>query len=132
MNKWDEYYKKSISESPSLILQKFFDMDFDKDIEIKRAIDLGCSSGKETVFLLKQGYSVISVDKEVAVRDIIKNRISEDSRIEFIIDKFGAVELPKTNLIVANFSIPFCVPKYFKKLCTKITESIVEGRLFCW
>lgn len=131
MNNWDEYYKKSISEKPSLILQKFFDLGLNINLTNKRAIDLGCGAGNDTVFLLTHGFSVMSIDKEESVVDIIKNRISSDAKVEFIIDKFGGVVLPSTNLVVANFSIPFCHPKFFDKFCTEITGCIVEGRLLC-
>lgn len=131
MKNWNEYYKNSISESPSLILEKFFDLGFEKDIHKKNAIDLGCGAGNDTVFLLRKGYTVISVDKEPIVVDIIENRIPAHSKIEFIIDKFGTMELPSTNLIIANFSIPFCSPKFFDGLCKKITESIANGGYFC-
>lgn len=131
MIQWSEYHKKTISKSPSLILKKFFDMGLDDDINPKTAIDLGCGSGNDTVYLIKHNYSVVAVDKEKNVIEIIKNRVSENSKLDFIIDMFGGVKLSKTNLIVANFSIPFCHPKYFSRFCKKITDNINLGGYFC-
>lgn len=131
MIQWSEYHKKTISKSPSLILKKFFDMGLDDDINPKTAIDLGCGSGNDTVYLIKHNYSVVAVDKEKNVIEIIKNRILENSKLDFIIDMFGGVKLSKTNLIVANFSIPFCHPKYFSRFCKEITDNINLGGYFC-
>lgn len=131
MIQWSEYHKKTISKSSSLILKKFFDMGLDDDINPKTAIDLGCGSGNDTVYLIKHNYSVVAVDKEKNVIEIIKNRVPENSKLDFIIDMFGGVKLSKTNLIVANFSIPFCLPKYFSRFCKEITDNINLGGYFC-
>lgn len=127
---WNEYHKKTISESPSFILKKFFDMGLDDDINLKTAIDLGCGSGNDTVYLLKHNYSVVAVDKEDDVIEIIKSRIPKNYQLDFIIDMFGGVKLSRTNLVVANFSIPFCHPKYFSRFCKEITNNINLGGYF--
>lgn len=131
MIQWNEYHKKTISESPSFILKKFFNMGLDSSINQKTAIDLGCGSGNDTVYLLNHNYSVVAVDKEKNVMEIIKSRIPENSKLDFIIDMFGRVKLSRTNLIVANFSIPFCNPKYFSRFCKEITDNINLGGYFC-
>jgi len=55
MSDWDNFYKKSMKlERPSLILKKFFELKLDSTSSIKKAIDLGCGSGNDTIFLLKK------------------------------------------------------------------------------
>ncbi len=128
---WKEYYKKAISDKPSYILKDFFDKGFDKQINEKNAIDLGCGCGNDMVYLLKNNYSVIGVDKEQMVVELIKSRITEKEKVDFIINDFSKIELPKTNLIVSNFSIPFCQPVFFEKFCKEFTNSINLGGYFC-
>ena len=58
MTKWNEFYKKSLEiERPSLILKKFFVMNLDIKKVDKRAIDLGCGSGNDAIFLLNHRIS---------------------------------------------------------------------------
>lgn len=55
MSDWDNFYKKSMKlERPSLILKKFFELKLDSTSSIKKAIDLGCGAGNDTIFLLKK------------------------------------------------------------------------------
>ncbi len=131
MENWNEYYKNTISKSPSKILAKYFDLGLDSNSKgNKIAIDLGCGVGNDTIYLLKKNYKVIAVDKEVSVIDFIKSRISDTSKLDFIIDSFENVKLNKANLIISNLSIYFCKPKYFNRLCNEITNNIVEGGYF--
>lgn len=131
MENWNEYYKNTISKSPSKILAKYFDLGLDSNSKgDKIAIDLGCGAGNDTIYLLKKNYKVIAVDKEVSVIDFIKGRISDTSRLDFIIDSFENVKLNKANLIISNFSIYFCEPQYFNRFCNEITNNIVEGGYF--
>lgn len=130
MKKWNEYYKQTISESPSKILAKYFDLGLDGNTENKRAIDLGCGVGNDTVYLLKKDYKVTAIDKESSVIDLIKIRVSDTSNLDFIIDDFENIKLSKANLIVSNLSIYFCKPQYFDRFCHEITNNIIEGGYF--
>ena len=40
------------------------------------------------------------------------------------------IELEKSNLVVANFSIPFCNKEYFNEFWNKISDSILKERIF--
>lgn len=128
---WNEFYKKTELENPSIILKKFFEMKLDNNT-LKRAIDLGCGSGNDTIYLLKKNYFVTAVDKEQDVIDIIKNRISDTSNVNFIIEKFESIKLEKnqSDLVVSNLSIYFCNPKYFKKFCNEFTNAISPNGYF--
>lgn len=130
MEKWNEYYKQTISEFPSKILAKYFDLGLDSNNENKIAIDLGCGVGNDTVYLLKKDYKVTAVDKESSVIDLIRSRVSDTSKLDFIIDNFENIKLNKANLIVSNLSIYFCKPQYFDRFCHEITNNIIEGGYF--
>jgi len=45
---------------------------------------------------------------------------------------FENIELEKNNLLVANFSIPFCNKDYFNEFWNKISNSILRERILCW
>ena len=51
-------------------------------------------------------------------------------KFRFQKQNFEIIELEKSNLIVANFSLPFCNKNNFKELWNKINNSIVEDGYF--
>ena len=131
MLKWNEFYQKTELENPSIILKKFFEMKLD-NTTLKRAIDLGCGSGNDTIYLLKKNYFVTAVDKEKDVINIIKNRISDTSNLKFIIEKFENIRLEKNqaDLVVSNLSIHFCDPKCFENFSNEFTNAISSNGYF--
>ena len=56
----------------------------------------------------------------------------ELKNFDFKCQEFENIELEKNNLLVANFSIPFCNKKYFNEFWNKISDSILKGRIFYW
>lgn len=129
MNDIKEYYKNTENALPHPSVEKIVDM----GIEPKTAIDLGCGAGRDTLFLIKNGWKVLAIDKE-NTKDIILNKLSieEMNRFNFERQDFEKIKLENTNLLVANFSIPFCSKNYFTEFWNKIVSSIKENRLFCW
>lgn len=101
------------------------------------AIDLGCGAGRDTVFLIKNGWDVLAVDRE-NTSDIILSKLeeSEKEKFRFSVQEFENINLEKTNLLTAHFSIPFCDKERFPGLWSKIVDSILpEGyfvRKFFW
>lgn len=120
MKDWTNYQEKTYNNSVCNLLVEFLD-----NYKISSCIDLGCGSGNETVYMLKKGIKVLSVDRQLN-KNFILNRLTdlEKTRVSFMESNFENLKLPKTDLIVAIFSIPFCNPKYFDNLWEKIYDSI--------
>ncbi|MBR1653785.1 MAG: class I SAM-dependent methyltransferase [Clostridia bacterium] len=97
------------------------------------AIDIGCGAGRDTVFLIQNGWQVLAIDRN-DVEDRIKNRLTEEEKHRFRFSKqqFENMELEQTNLIVSNFSLSFCNKDKFSKLWNKIQNSILPNRIFRW
>ena len=126
MKDWTNYQTKTYGDNVCKLLIEFLD-----NHKIDNAIDLGCGSGNETVYMVKNGIKVLAIDRQLN-QDFILNRLSDDEKklISFKENSFEDVELPRTNLLTAFFSIPFCDPNNFDELWTKIYNSIEDNGYF--
>lgn len=128
MNNMKKYYKNTENAVPNIIIRKFIEM----KIKPSNAIDLGCGAGRDTIYLIKNGWNVLSIDKEDTGK-FISGKLNEEEikRFRFVRQDFENIELEKNNLLVANFSIPFCKKDCFNELWNKITNSILKERILC-
>lgn len=128
MNNMKKYYKNTENALPNIIIRKFIEM----KIKSSNAIDLGCGAGRDTIYLIKNGWNVLSIDKEDTGK-FISSKLNEEEikRFRFVRQDFENIELEKNNLLVANFSIPFCKKDCFNELWNKITNSILKERILC-
>lgn len=128
MNNMKKYYKNTENALPNIIIRKFIEM----KIKPSNAIDLGCGAGRDTIYLIKNGWNVLSIDKEDTGK-FISSKLNEEEikRFRFVRQDFENIELEKNNLLVANFSIPFCKKDCFNELWNKITNSILKERVLC-
>lgn len=128
MEKIEEYYKKTENSKPSFFLENFIN---NVNLEQKNAVDLGCGAGRNTLYLIKNGFKVLAIDKEDTSELIAKKLNSEElKRFKFRCQNFKDIEIDKNNLLVANFSIPFCNKNYFKSFWNKIDKSILKNGYF--
>ena len=126
MKDWTNYQNKTYGDDVCKLLIEFLDK-----YKIDNAIDLGCGSGNETVYMVKSGIEVLAIDRQLN-KDFILNRLSDDEKklISFKEGSFENIELPKTQLLTAFFSIPFCNPNNFDELWNKIYNSIEDDGYF--
>ena len=130
MRNIEKYYDNTESEKPRNNVQYFVD-------KIKchsgKAIELGCGVGNDTVYLIKNNWNVLAIDRE-DVEEIIVKRLNDEEREKFRFQKqnFESLELEKSNLIVANYSLPFCDKDKFEEVWNKIKGNILPNRIFCW
>lgn len=124
-----KYYENTEGALPNLIVKKFIDM----NIKPTKAIDLGCGAGRDTIFLINNGWKVLSIDKE-NTKEMISSKLDNEKikKFRFKNQSFEDIKLEKTNLLVSNFSIPFCDKEHFNEFWKKITDSILKDRIFCW
>ena len=127
MKNIERYYKNTADAKPNYTVKKFIEL----NVEQGNAIELGCGAGRDTVCLIKNGWNVLAIDREdVESRIAAKLEAEELKQFKFLKQKFEDIELEKNNLVVANFSIPFCNKNDFKKLWNKIDDSILKDGYF--
>ena len=123
---WSNYQNNTLNDKVENLLIEFLDNYKD----INNFVDLGCGAGNESVYLLKRGFKVTSIDRQLN-KDFILNRLTEEkSNVTFIESNFEDLVIPKTDCVIAMFSIPFCNPLYFDKLWDHIYDSINPGGYF--
>ena len=126
-----EYYQNTINvNKPSLLLSRFFKLKFTKKLKGNTAVELGCGAGNDTMFLLDKGFKVTAIDNNPQVKDILLKRAENNKNLEVIIDDFSKVQLNKTDLILANFSL-FFVKNGFDTLLKNVLQNINKEGFFC-
>ena len=100
-----KYYENTKNAKPNKNIREFMELKHENG----NAIELGCGAGRDTKFLLENKWNVLAIDKE-DVSKIIKEKlnIEELKRFKFQKQELENLQLEKTNLIVANYSLPFC------------------------
>ena len=127
MKNIEKYYDNTKDANPNYITKKF--------IELKtkpgNAIELGCGAGRDTVYLIENDWNVLAIDRE-DVKSRIEEKLPKEElkKFNFLKQKFENIELEKNDLVVANFSLPFCNKNDFKKLWNKIGDSILKDGYF--
>lgn len=124
----ENYYDNTESEKPRNNLQYFNDK-----IKCKpgKAIELGCGAGNDIVYLIKNNWNVFAIDREDVEERIVK-RLTKEELAKFTFQKqdFETFKLEENNLVVANYSLPFCKKDKFEELWNKIKTSIINEGYF--
>ena len=58
MKDWTNYQNKTYGDNVCKLLIEFIDK-----YKVDNAIDLGCGSGNETVYMIKNGIKVLAIDR---------------------------------------------------------------------
>jgi len=123
-----KFYEKTKNSLPSCFVKKIIE----SGIKPGTAIDLGCGAGRDTVFLLKNGWTVLAIDKENTIQ-FIQDKLEKQEleKLNFKCCSFEKVKFIKNDLVVANFSLPFCNINSFNSFWRSLTNSISQNRIFC-
>lgn len=127
-NLWNKYQNKTdennhIPEYLKIALNRF--ENFKGTI-----VDIGCGNGNECLYMIKKGWKVIAIDQNT---EIIENKKMNmkilDEKLIIKKERFEESNIPKNDMVYANFSIPFCKSIYFNDFIEKIIKSInINGR----
>ena len=128
MKKIGKYYNNTEAEKPRNNVRYFIGK---MKCNSGKAIELGCGAGNDTVYLIKNNWKVLAIDRE-NVEERIAKRLNDKELEKFTFQQqnFESLELEKNNLIVANYCLPFCNKNKFEELWNKIESSIDDGGYF--
>ena len=71
MGNIEKYYENTENALPHSTVRSFIDI----NIKPGNAVDLGCGAGGDTIFFIKNGWKVLSIDKE-NTEEIIASKLN--------------------------------------------------------
>lgn len=92
------------------------------------ALDLGCGAGRDTRYLLAQGFLVTAVDREAASLALLTNSPSEHLRP--VKSSFEDFSFEHYDLVNAHFALPFTNKKHFSGVFARLKASLKPGGIF--
>lgn len=95
-----------------------------------RALDLGCGAGRDTKFLLEEGFDVVAVDKAEKALEYLKGFPQEHLEIQLSSFENFDFEEEKYDLVNAQFSLPFTDRDRFSEVFRKVKASLKSGGIF--
>lgn len=122
-----EFYKKTINKNPSASIRRFFLNNYNENFKGNTAIDLGCGAGNDTEFLISKGFKVTSIDNNKQVNSILKSRDLNGENLKIIIGDFSKIELPKVDLVNANFSMHY-VKENFDEFVVNLLQNVINPK----
>jgi tellurite methyltransferase len=126
--RWIRYYNNTTGRPPRPTLLRALDS-FERP---GFAVDLGCGDGRDTIELLRRGWSVLGIDSEPAAIARLNARPDRpaDARLETRAIRFEDADWPVADLVNASFSLFFSEPEGFSILWRKLFASIRTGGRF--
>lgn len=123
---WDTYYEttKALPASP-LLVEAISRLGLAHDM----ALDLGCGAGRDTRYLIDQGFTVTAVDIEPSAEQYI-HELPHQDRVAFVCSSFADFDFETYSLINARYSLPFCHPGSFPSAIVRVFESLLPGGVF--
>ncbi len=120
-----DFYEITKEKPPSPLLVSGVKLVANRD----SALDLGCGAGRDTRYLLEQGFSVTAVDVEPQTESLIKALLNQD-KVQYVNSSFSDFEFGKYDVVNAQWSLPFTPPETFDEVSTKVKSSINPGGVF--
>lgn len=109
-----KYYDNTQSDKPRNNVEYFIN---EIQCNSGNAIELGCGAGNDTVYLIKNNWNVLAIDREDVKKRIAKRLTKEElAKFKFQKQDFETLKLEENNLIVANYSLSFCNKNRFSEL----------------
>lgn len=94
------------------------------------ALDLGCGAGRDTRYLLAQGWTVTAVDREAGAVALLAALPPE--RLRVVQSSFEDFEYGHEvyDLVSAQYALPFNSPASFNSVFARIKQSLKAGGIF--
>lgn len=132
---WRVYYQRTGDRPPRETLLSALDR-FEAERPARwrgRAVDLGCGGGRDTIELLRRGWSVLAIDGQASAIDALLARpelVELGTKPETQAVRFEQARWPAVDLVNSSFALPLCPQVDFPTLWQRIFESLTPGGYF--
>ncbi|HEX7970530.1 MAG TPA: class I SAM-dependent methyltransferase [Stellaceae bacterium] len=127
---WRKYYERTAGRPPRRTLLKALEL-FGAGAG-RTAVDLGCGDGRDTIELLRRGWSVLAIDAEPAAIERLKARpdLPQGAALTTLVARFEDAAWPAVDLVNASFALPLCPPERFPEVWARIERTLKPGGRF--
>ena len=129
---WAGYFGIVLGKPPRDTLLAALDS-FDRDgLAQGLAFDLGAGEGRDTLELLNRGWRVVAIDGHPEAFSHLLPRVPEGMRprLTTVLGSFEDTDISTCDLVNASYALPFCEPRHFSQLWTRIVSAIRPGGRF--
>lgn len=95
----------------------------------KVALDLGAGAGRDTRYLLANGFQVTAVDADPGAIPLLM-AIATEPALRVVRASFEAFDFASYDLINAQYALPFVPRSHFADVFTRIKAALVPGGVF--
>ncbi|MGF1758545.1 class I SAM-dependent methyltransferase [Photobacterium sagamiensis] len=99
----------------------------------KIAVDCGCGTGRDTLFLLEKGYQVYAFDKNFqSLEKLAQHPLAASSpKLDIKLSTFDEYPFPKAHLINASACLFYSSRSEFTTLWRNISDTLLNNGIFC-
>lgn len=90
------------------------------------ALDVGAGAGRDTAYLLDQGWLVTAVDSSPAAAKVLRG-IGPEDRLRVVRSAAEDFEPASYDLVNAQFSLPFVTPARFSETVSRLQDAVRPG-----
>ncbi len=95
----------------------------------KKALDLGCGAGRDTRYLVANGYSVSAMDNDPSAQKYIA-LLQPSDKIEFTHSTYGDFNFTEYDVINARYALPFNPRSSFGAVMQNVVRALRPGGVF--
>lgn len=128
---WSQYFDKLKGSSARPLLLKA--LKSCPSSYPKRAVELGSGIGADCLHLLKNEWTVHAVEREQEGLDYLRSQLTPEMNLRFSYQQKSfedLVELPKSSLVYASLSLPFCSQAGFPRFWKVVESSFADSCVF--
>ncbi len=129
---WRVYYERTGDRPPRETLLGALER-FDQEDALGRAVDLGCGGGRDTVEMLRRGWSVLAIDAQAsAIETLLARPELEEfgAKPDTLISRFEQADWDQADLVNSSFALPLCPKADFLVMWQRIFNSLRSGGRF--
>jgi SAM-dependent methyltransferase len=122
--RWPTFYEKTRDRPPWPLVMEAAAL-----APGRRALDLGAGAGRDTRYLLDEGFEVTAVDASPEL-DAMLAALPHQARLRVVVSRFEDFDFESYDLVNASFALPFTPPEAFDRVFASLRRSLHPAGIF--